>query len=100
MNKQNVIERFTEIVNEYLAKGMTFSVSMSGSQGEEMKVDLTDGTSTYRIRLESSIDFNASGWPNVLEIIVERFDEVATSSMYTLWSGKGEQLLHEKFQIK
>lgn len=95
MNRQDITKRFTEIVNEYLAKGMTFSVSMSGSQGEQMKVDLTDGKYTYRIRLESFTDF--TDWSHGLEIFVERFDEVVICSMSTLWNGKGDQLLHEKF---
>ena len=41
---EDVNKEFTNIVNGYLNKGFTISATtMSGTQGEHAKVDLTDG---------------------------------------------------------
>ena len=41
---KDINELFTKVVNKYLAKGYVFNLNtMSGSQGEIAKVDLTNG---------------------------------------------------------
>jgi hypothetical protein len=89
---------FTEKVNEYLAQGMEISIrTMSGSQGEVSKVDLTDGKFIYRIRLDREHkmfdeDF-FYGYCDTIELTVEKFEDSGRNEFdawETLWSGKGE----------
>lgn len=55
---KEIQKAYTEKVNEYLAKGMQINTgTMSGSQGEICKIDLTDGSSIYRIRLERDREY-------------------------------------------
>ena len=50
MKYADINRRFTEIVAEWLAKGYSINTaSMSGSQGETAKIDLTDGKEIVRI---------------------------------------------------
>lgn len=52
MNYTDINKIFTETVNNYLNNGFTiYCNTMSGSQGEIAKVDLTNGTELYRIML-------------------------------------------------
>lgn len=92
---------FTEKVNEYLAKGMQFNLwSMSGSQGEKAKVDLTDGTHIYRIRLDRDVEWfeeeKLYDSFDTVVLIVERFvvEERDVGNIFndfhTLWNGNGE----------
>ena len=54
MKFADINKRYTEIVNEYIAKGYTINTAtMSGSQGEIAKIDFTDGTEIIRIRVAS-----------------------------------------------
>ena len=53
--------RFTEIVAEWLAKGYSINTaSMSGSQGETAKIDLTDGKEIVRILVDRFSDYAAN----------------------------------------
>lgn len=91
---------FTEVVNGYLATGMTIHVnSMSGHQGEMAKVDLSDGTDVYRINMtdescygEGKNEFHG----RKVVITVEKFEGKDQSDGFrafdTLWTGKGEQV--------
>lgn len=55
MTFKNINDRFTEIVNDYLAAGYTINLgTMSGMQSEIAKVDLTNGKEIIRVRLEHS----------------------------------------------
>lgn len=91
---------YTAKVNEYLSKGMEISMrTMSGSQGELCKVDLTDGQSIYRIRLDRDYGhFNEDffyGRYEAVVLIVEKFEESGRDvfdNWDTLWNGKGEQI--------
>lgn len=100
---KDIRKAFTDKVNEYLAKGMEISVrTMSGSQGEIGKIDLTDGKNIYRIRLEREHRFIDRdffyGGIDTIELIVEKYEDDgrdALDTWGTLWSGKGE-LIEEK----
>ena len=50
MKYADINKRFTEIVAEYMGKGYTINAStMSGSQGETARIDLTNGTEIIRV---------------------------------------------------
>lgn len=98
ITSKEIRSAFTAKVSEYLAQGMEISVrTMSGSQGEIGKVDLTDGKFIYRIRLdrESKIfdeDF-FYGYCDTIELTVEKFEDSGRNEFdmwETLWGGKGE----------
>lgn len=103
ITSKDIRRAFTEKVNEYLVQGMEISVrTMSGSQGEISKVDLTDGKHIYRVRLERDHRFFEEdfffGSCDTIELIVERYEDDGRNvfdTWGTLWSGKGE-LIEEK----
>ena len=99
-NIKDVTKEFTDKVAEYIAKGYRFAMSMSGHQGEEMKVDVENGKGTVRIRLESFSDESFSDYDNYvdgLELIVEVYDRVVYDIFSTLWSGKGKELYNKRY---
>lgn len=95
---KDIRKAFTDKVNEYLAKGMEISIrTMSGSQGEIGKIDLTDGQNIYRIRLERDHSYIDKGFfyggIDTIELIIEKYEDDgrdALDTWGTLWSGKGE----------
>lgn len=82
---------FTKKVTEYLANDYVFHTStMSGSQGEIAKVDLTNGHEIYRILLDDGFeDFKRF---TVLEV---RHYEMTNG---ILWNNKGELIYKERFE--
>ena len=94
---------FTNKVNEYLAKGMEINIgTMSGTQGEIARIDLTDGKYIYRIRLDrdyTKITDNDDYFrTDTINLIVEKFEDnqrAVLDTMAILWGGKGE-LVEEK----
>lgn len=92
---------FTNMVNEYIAKGMTIHVnSMSGSQGEKAKVDLTDGKDVYRIRIERESSHDDEFWGDKMVIIVERHsgaDKKDLDNWDTIWNGRGEEIYRREW---
>ena len=54
MTYADINKMFTAEVSKYLARGYHFNTaSMSGSQGETAKVDLTNGTEIIRVLLRT-----------------------------------------------
>lgn len=101
---KDINAKFTAIVNEYLGKGMTLHVSsMSGSQGETAKIDVTNGSDVYRIlmRKDHVFDFNEEFTGNIMVIEVKKFTGVAdingVNAFHTLWNGEGEIISSEKW---
>ena len=99
LKRTDINKEFTSLVSTFIKEGYTFSPTMSGHQGEEMKVDLDNGKETVRIRLERehwyTIDygFHADG----LELIVEIYDKVCKEGFDTLWSGKGKEIFRNTY---
>lgn len=91
---KDIEAKYSAIVKEYIENGCTINATtMRGSQGEQAKIDLTDGTATYRVRLERSIDTDYTNikdeiraWPEGYQIIIEKFDAEVTD----IWNGRGE----------
>ncbi len=97
---EEIRKAFTDKVNEYLSEGMQINIwSMSGTQGEKAKVDVTDGVHIYRISL-----FRECGWidddnfthrTDTMVLTVEKFEQQISNRVNilydsTLWNGRGE----------
>lgn len=101
MKYADINRRYTEIVAEYIGKGYTINTAtMSGSQGETAKIDLTNGTEIIRIMVDTFSD-----WTNSLEgveIIVGKVTEEdvrphSNSDWATIWNNRLEILSAERF---
>ncbi len=96
----DINKRFTEIVNEYLSNGYTINTStMSGSQGETARVDVTDGTEVIRIVLDSFY----TGYTGLegMKILVGRAEADVKPHLggdrYIVWNNRLEVLRSESF---
>lgn len=86
---------FTTIIQDYLNLGFIFNYAESarGTQGEDMKADLTKdgGKTVYRVYVNKRYE----GWENTcVYIIVEKFTNCNKND--TLWQGKGEKISEKK----
>jgi len=105
MKFESINKKFTAAVAEWMAKGYYINTAtMSGSQGETGKVDLTNGKEIIRILLD---DFHDTDWKahhdfEGLQLIVGRVtDKVIPNSPdrmgNTVWNQNLEILSCEKF---
>lgn len=96
----DINKAFTQVIAEYMAKGMVVNTqTMSGTQGEKAKIDLTDGNGIYRIMVADGYEDDVDGrhhyeWLETREITVERFE---TDNFGTLWNGSGEVIFKKVF---
>lgn len=89
IKREDLDRRFTETVAKYMNKGLFIATSsMTEHQGEEGKIDLTDGKSTYRVLMYKT--FQHAQFQRVIIIEVRKYDEYVTRGMHTLWNDKGE----------
>lgn len=89
-------EIFTQKVNEYLAKGFLVWYShCSGSQGEEMKVDLSNdnGNTVYRIWMEKR--YSCSIPSGRISIFIKKYNDAKNKR--TLWMNQGETVFEKSF---
>ena len=99
--------RFTEKVAEYMAKGYTINTAtMSGSQGELGKVDLTNGREIIRVLLDgfgapcTRIEHRFYSFDGVKLIIGRVTDDVipnSQSTWQTVWNNRLEVLYCEEY---
>lgn len=101
MKYADINKRYTEIVAECIGKGYTINTAtMSGSQGETAKVDLTNGTEIIRIMVDTFSD-----WMNSLEgveitvgkVMEEDVRPHSNSGRATIWNNRLEILSTERF---
>ena len=105
MKYAEINKRFTEIVASYISEGYTFNTAtMSGSQGERSRVDLTDGTEIITVYLNSfsdwSGDYDLKGWELVVARPGEQQEELIpndASGHRTLWLSRAEVISVERF---
>lgn len=110
MRYAEVNARFTAKVAEYIANGYVFNSStMSGSQGEIAKVDLTNGKEIIRVNLgraygrENGIDElgGVSFWYDGLRLTVGRYTgnlkPNISDTWQTLWSHEVDILFEEVY---
>ena len=101
--RQEISEEFTKIVSDYLANGFIFFYSRAsgGTQGEELKADLSNdgGKTVYRVWLftdRESRDGEESKWWdafNVIKIVVKKYN----GADGTFWVSKGELVFEKTF---
>lgn len=101
---EDIREAYTAKVNEYLARGMKINIgTMSGTQGEIARIDVTDGEYIYRICLDRDylkvVDTDEHYFrADTINLTVEKFEDKGYRVLDTftiLWGGKGE-LVEEK----
>jgi hypothetical protein len=101
MTYADINKMFTAEVSKYLARGYHFNTaSMSGSQGETAKVDLTNGTEIIRVLLRTF----SEGWDKQgTELFVGRVTEkenVRRDVAYcvnTIWNNRLEPVSSQRF---
>ena len=108
MNYTDLNKIFTETVNNYLNNGFTiFCNTMSGSQGEIAKVDLTNGTELYRVILEEIYSSWEVGLANRYSIKVGKYhsslDNISNHRLedfnYIIWNDQLEVVSERKFVL-
>lgn len=104
MKYAEINKRYTELVAEYMSKGYTINTSsMSGSQGEIAKIDLTDGEKVIRIMISTfhSYGMHTDKPCDGVEIIIGKStDNVKPNSdntWNTIWSNHLEVIHEEHF---
>lgn len=96
MTIKDINKLFTDKMLEYINQGYTVNSStMSGTQGELAKVDLTNGKEIIRLYL----DHRCSVKNNYLYFIAERFTgkKYLTRFDRTIWNGNGEKVFEKRF---
>ena len=87
MFRNEIDHRFTAKVAEYISKGYRIHTSsMSGSQGEIAKVDLTNEKETVRILL--NIEHKAFTGTEISLSVGRVSDEFALNTDRVIWNGK------------
>ena len=101
MKYADINKRYTEIVAEYIGKGYTINtISMSGSQGETAKVDLTDGTEIIRVLVATFSDSkaNVEGVEIIIGRVVDKFIKPHNHSGWdTIWNNRLDIITSERF---
>lgn len=96
----DINKRYTEIVTEYMAKGYTINTaSMSGSQGEVAKIDLTDGNDIIRIRIATFSDWEADldGFEIIVGKSTDNVKPNSNETFCTIWDSRLEVIHTERF---
>lgn len=100
MKYKEINRKYTEIVQEWMAKGYVINTStMSGHQGEIAKIDLTNGIAIIRVSIHSFSNFrlDTSG----VKILVGRSFNDATphnqTNYDTIWTDRMENISTESF---
>ena len=99
--RQEISEEFTNIVADYLALGYIFFYSRAsgGTQGEELKADLSDdgGKTVYRVWLftDREKSDNEKKWMglDVIKIVIKKYNNDGR----TFWLNEGELILEKTF---
>ena len=97
-----IMNNYSNKVAEYMSKGLRIHVnSMSGSQGEVAKIDLTDGKDVYRISLTRECSYG-DFYGDIYQMTVERFDDMAQEKNLdnfhcTIWNGKGDTVEEKRW---
>ena len=91
IDKNEIGMKFTELVNSYINKGLTFDMNHNhGTQGELASVVLTDGIYCWKIYIISESKFLNDFWSrySTFEIKVKKYEK----SERTLWLSEGEEI--------
>lgn len=86
MKRSEIDAVFTAKVAEFVANGFTFlTKTMSGSQGEVAKVDMTNGKDVYRIWVQESCEIDEGYYDYIAVNVGKASDEVAADAIRNGW---------------
>ena len=92
MNKDDISRVYTAKIAELLSAGYQINPwTMSGSQGEIAKVDLTNGSEIIRVLIETSYEFRIG------EIVTITIGRVVEQGRLTIWNSDLEVCSQIKF---
>lgn len=92
MNKDDISRIYTSKIAELLSAGYQINPwTMSGSQGEIAKVDLTNGSEIIRVLIETSYEFRIG------EIVTITIGRVVEQGGLTIWNHRLEVCSQIKF---
>lgn len=92
MNKDDISRIYTAKIAEFLSAGYQINPwTMSGSQGEIAKVDLTNGSEIIRVLIETSYEFRIG------EIVTITIGRVVEQGGLTIWNDRLEVCSQIKF---
>lgn len=92
MNKDDISRIYTSKIAELLSAGYQINPwTMSGSQGEIAKVDLTNGSEIIRVLIETSYEFRIG------EIVTITIGRVVEQGRLTIWNSDLEVCSQIKF---
>ena len=96
--REDIESKYTEIISRYIRNGyVIYPESMSGSQGEIAKIDLTDGKEIVRVYIESKSHYGSKedNWFSYesIDITTEVHPFEAQAGLFsTIWTGKGREI--------
>lgn len=98
MDITDIGKLFTQRVNEYLNKGYYYCINtMSGTQGEDAKIDLTNGKDVVRIFVDRK--YNSDSMLNTIEVCVGVYKGKIdyNSFLDIIWNNKLEPIHKDTF---
>lgn len=101
--REDIQDQYTEMVDRYIRKGYVINPeSMSGSQGEIAKIDLTDGREIVRVYIEHKTHYGSmeDDWFDYdsIDIVAESFPYQEQTGLFSdIWTGKGEEIKRIEF---
>ena len=101
--REDIQDQYTEMVDRYIRKGYVINPeSMSGSQGEIAKIDLTDGGEIVRVYMEHKTHYGSpeNDWFDYesIDIVAESFPYQEQTGLFSdIWTGKGEEIARIEF---
>lgn len=97
--KNNIENIYSEMVQAYMEKGYRINTTtMSGSQGEIAKVDLTNDEEIVRISIDRTRYCDNDAYYNGDSITIKA-ERYPMSDTDLLWTGKGEEIEKREFVL-
>ena len=99
MRYSDINKMFTDKVGEYIANGYSFNTgTMSGSQGEVAKADMTDGKEIVRVALKKICTRGHDGYELSVGRAVKDTDKINAGGTYSIiWNSDLEVISSEKY---
>ena len=100
MTIDDINRKFTEIVSNYIRRGFTINIgTMGGSQGEEGRVDLTNGESVIRVLLDRFVDYGELALDGYEIVVGTATDDVKPNEYghVVIWNSRLDVIEHHKF---
>ena len=97
----DINRKYTEIVANYLMSGYTVNTStMSGSQGEKARIDLTNGTEIIRILVQDNMGRDFSRFTEIVigKCTDENINPNSSNGYGTIWNNQLEVISTFRFR--